>query len=216
MNRPPCRPVHFCSITCASFQMIEKDNNEHTLLQLLLAKDQTAWKKLFERYAGSLASVCSRYLASKDDIHDVLQESFIRIFNSIHLFEYRGEGSLKAWMARITINESLKVIKKTADEPALMQPDYLPDICDNDDDDDENITLPKILPETVLEIIKSLPAGYRTVFNLFVFEKKTHHEIAGIMGIAENSSASQLHRAKKMVAAKIKELEKQNTVSNGR
>lgn len=79
---------------------------------MVVKKDRGAMKFLYDRYAEYLSAVCGRYIADENDRKDVLQECFIKIFMSLSTFEYRGDGSLKAWMARITVNESLKFIRK--------------------------------------------------------------------------------------------------------
>ncbi|MCS3867355.1 RNA polymerase sigma-70 factor (ECF subfamily) [Chryseobacterium ginsenosidimutans] len=181
-----------------------KDNNkEQILVNRLLQKEEAAWKELFGAYSGSLTYVCSRYVIDRDDVHDVLQNSFIQMFRSIGSFEYRGSGSLKAWITRIVVNESLKHIKQNVDFKSVSEDFEIPDEQDDADPDFEEIS-----QETIMTMIRSLPEGYRTVFNLYVFEKKSHKEIAETLGIAENSSASQFHRAKSMLAQKIKEYKK--------
>lgn len=183
-----------------------KENSEQILVSRLLQKEETAWKELFEAYSGSLAYVCSRYIIDRDQVNDVLQNSFIRMFRSIESFEYRGKGSLRAWITRIAVNESLKHIKQNADFKIMTDEADIPDTETEDDPD-----LDEISQQEIMEMIRTLPDGYRTVFNLFVFEEKSHKEIAEILGIAENSSASQFHRAKSMLARKIKEYKMSKT-----
>ena len=96
----------------------------------------------------------------------------------------------------IVINDSLKYLKKTAGNDILTSADNLPDIPDEEDGPDVD----DIPASVIQEMISRLPDGYRAVFNLFVFEKMSHKEIAGILGIKENSSASQYHRAKALLA----------------
>jgi len=177
-----------------------KENKEQILVDRLLQKEEAAWKELFGVYSGGLSYVCSRYIIDKEDVHDVLQNSFIQMFRSIDSFEYRGSGSLKAWITRIVVTESLKHIKKNPDLKKVSENFEIAD-----DQNDENPNLEEISQDTIMTMIRSLPDGYRTVFNLYVFEKKSHKEIAEMLGIAENSSASQFHRAKAMLAQKIKE-----------
>lgn len=175
-------------------------NKEQILIDRLLLKEEAAWKELFEVYSGNLTYICSRYIIDRDNVHDVLQNSFIKMFRSIESFQYRGNGSLRAWMSRIVVNESLTFLKKNSDFKNCIDDSELPDMTVEEEPDLQHI------PEAVImEMIRSLPEGYRTVFNLFVFEEKSHKEIAEIMGIAENSSASQFHRARAALAQKIRE-----------
>ena len=83
---------------------------ESDLLRLIGRRDNGAMKALYDRYVEYLSAVCARYIVDEDDRKDVLQECFIRIFTSLDRFEFRGEGSLKAWMIRIAVNESLRFL----------------------------------------------------------------------------------------------------------
>ncbi|KMQ69839.1 RNA polymerase sigma factor SigW [Chryseobacterium sp. FH2] len=175
-------------------------SKEQILVNRLLKKEETAWKELFGAYSGNLTYVCSRYITGRDNVHDVLQNSFIKMFNSIGSFEYRGEGSLKAWLTRIVVNESLKHLKQNMNSGNFTDVLEIPDVPNEEEPNLEEIPKP-----VMMEMIRQLPDGYRTVFNLFVFERKSHKEIAEDLGIAENSSASQLHRAKAMLVRKVNE-----------
>ena len=163
---------------------------------------------LYERNVGYLGGVCARYLPDNEDVKDLLQDAFIKIFDNMGKFRYRGEGSLRAWMARIVVNDSLKALKphrrvfpllQDAD-PGMFAGVFSEPVSEGPDPPMDGIPL-----EVLLEMIRSLPPGYRTVFNLFVFEEKSHKEIARMLGIRENSSASQLHHAKAMLCERIKE-----------
>lgn len=183
-----------------------KESNEQILVSRLWKKEEAAWKELFEVHSGSLAYVCSRYITDRDSVNDVLQNSFIKMFRSIDSFEFRGDGSLKAWITKIVVNESLKQIKKKIDFKAIGD-----DFQIAEPEDEDGPGLEEISQQEIMNIIQMLPDGYRTVFNLFVFEGKSHREIAELLGVAENSSASQFHRAKSMLARKIKEYKMSKT-----
>lgn len=184
--------------------------NEEQLVQGLLNKDKWALKELYDQYAGYLSAVCARYITNREDVNDVLQESFILIFTSIDKFTYRGEGALKAWITKIVVNESLRHLKK------VQKIDFITPTWDLPDTEEDITPFFDDIPITIIqEMIRNLPVGYRTVFNLFVFEGKSHKEIAQILNIAENSSASQLHRAKSILAKQIKELETHKQLQNG-
>lgn len=174
-----------------------RDKDQELLSQILLG-NRIAMKEFYDIYSGYLTTVCSRYIDDKDDVKDILQESFIKIFKSINQFEYKGVGSIRAWSTRIVINESLKFIKAIATKNIVNKPIWdLPDLPDEDPDFEEIPTY------NILQMIRSLPIGYRTIFNLYIFEEKSHKEIASILNITESTSASQLHRAKKILAQQI-------------
>lgn len=174
------------------------ENKEKELLERIVCGDTSGMKLFYDNYAGYLTSVCSRYITNKDDIKDILQDSFIKIFKAIKNFEYRGNGSLLAWSSRIVVNESLKFINTNEKLNFVGSTRDLPDTEDDDTDFDNMPT------SIILDMIRSLPTGYRTVLNLFVFEEKSHKDIAELLHISENTSASQLHRAKVHLAKQIK------------
>lgn len=141
-----------------------------------------------------------RYLSDRYLAQDVLHDSFVKILTSIGRFEYRGEGSLKAWMMRIAANESLTVLRRNGRFETV---DNIPEETDEEPDIDQ------VPMNEMMRMIGELPTGYRTVFNMFVFEERSHKSIALELGIKEDSSASQFLRAKKILAKKIKEYKHQ-------
>lgn len=174
--------------------------SERELVRLVGRGDSRAQRELYERYAGYLTAVASRYLSDSDRVKDVLQDAFIRIFDRFGTFRYRGEGSLRAWMTRVVVNFALQDLRRT---DRLLPARELPDVPEEGGPDFDD------LPMDVLQgMICRLPDGYRTVFNLFVFEQLKHKEIAAILGIKENSSASQFLRARAMLVKEIKEYRK--------
>ena len=172
--------------------------DEKQLLEQARSGNASGTRLFYERYVGYLTAVCSRYIVDRDAVKDVLQESFVRIFGKIGEFEYRGEGSVRAWVTRIVVNDSLKALRGAG------KMKYVDDLPDDREEEEEMSSLPKIPPAVLQEMIRELPDGYRAVFNLFVFEKKSHKEIAALLGIKEDSSASQFFRARSTLAKKIK------------
>lgn len=176
-----------------------KETEEERWLRKALDGDNTATEWIYRKHVRYLSALCSRYITEDEDIKDVLQESFIKIFTSLDSFKYRGEGALKAWMAKITLNETLKFLRNNSRLPIDSIDDKDTNIADDDSMETEDI------PTDVLhQFIRELPDGYRTVFNLYVIDDKSHKEIAQLLGIKENTSASQLHKAKSMLVQKIK------------
>lgn len=172
---------------------------ETALISLAKRGEHAAMKAIYSRYIGQLTAVCSRYIIDEEDVKDVLQESFLKIYASLNNFKYQGEGSLKAWMTKILVNEALKFIQRT--RPAAVAP--LTDDIEYAMDEDTEIT---DVPASVIHnFIRELPEGYRMIFNLYVIEGRSHREIAKMFGISESTSASQLHRAKMNLADKIKQ-----------
>lgn len=172
------------------------DLSEQELLEQVRSKNPAAQRRFYDRYAGYLTAVCSRYIPDRAQLKDVLQDAFIQIFNHVDGFEYRGEGSMKAWVTRIVVNHALKALRHSG---KLVFVDDMPDAPEPED-----FSVPPIPAAEIQKLIQALPDGYRAVFNLFVFEKKSHKEIAALLGIKEDSSASQFFRARALLAKQIK------------
>ena len=181
------------------------DNEEQRLVKRLQEGDKTAASEFYALYGGSLVGVCVRYIADEEDVKDVIQNALVHILSRIADFEYRGAGSLQAWVVRIAVNESLMFLR-TKDQHELLEPDY--DIID---DSEDYLSVCDIPPDILRKMLNRLPTGYRTVLNLYVFEGKSHQEIARLLGIKKDSSASQLVRAKSMLAQMIRKYNNNNT-----
>ena len=171
-------------------------------MQQVRRQDKTAMKMLYDRYVGYLTAVCTRYIQDDDDVKDILQEAFIKVFKSMDRFSWRGNGSLKAWLTRIVVNDSLKALRRK--KPLSLSATLAEPV------EEEEPAFGAVPLDVIQGMIRKLPDGYRTVFNLFVFEDKSHKEIASLLGIKENSSASQLFHAKAMLARWIKDYIKAN------
>ena len=165
--------------------------------------DRKAVRQLYDRYSSFLAATCARFLPDPGDQKDVLQDGFVKIFSSLDKFDYRGEGSLKAWMRQIVVNECLKVLRKRKRSVPILFEEELRDVEVEEDTGPPEVE--KVPAAVIHEMIKELPDGYRAVFNLFVLEEKNHKEISELLGITESTSASQLYRARMILAKKIKE-----------
>lgn len=181
--------------------------NEENLLHLIQQGDEQAMHALYSRYVRYLTAVCSRYICCDEDVKDVLQEAFLKIFASVGSFEYRGAGSLKGWMTKIVLNETMKFVKRNARLDFVELEGEKMEISD-DVPDTSDVPL-----SAIHSMIRELPDGYRLIFNLYVIEEKSHREIAELLGIKESTSASQLHRAKALLADKIKKYRMFNSMS---
>lgn len=174
-----------------------RQSSDEKLLEHLRQGDAAAAEQLYRQHARYLTAVCSRYLSSDEDVKDVLQEAFLKIYSTIGRFRYQGEGSLRAWMTRITVNEAIDHVK--ANRRMLL--DDLDDTVTNLPD--EPPPTEQVPAEVLHRLVRELPEGYRLVFNLYVMEGKSHREIASMLGIKEGTSASQLYKAKDTLATKI-------------
>jgi RNA polymerase sigma factor (sigma-70 family) len=150
--------------------------------------DRHAQRFLYEHFSGKMFGLCCRYIKDKMEAEDVLVTSFTKIFDRIE--QFKGEGSFEGWIRRIVVNESLSYLRKnksmyleTDIEAADREPDYasLENQLEADD---------------LLKMISELPTGYRIVFNMYAVDGYSHKEIAEQLGISENTSKSQLSRAR--------------------
>lgn len=181
--------------------MLSKPIDEQRLAELCRQQDNVARKVLYEQYAGQMMAVCLRYVCDRDIAQDLLHDGFLKIFGSFDKFVYRGKGSLKAWMSRVMVNLSIEYLRKNDILSQTLTLEEIPDTIPETTDEEVDGIPQKVL----MAFINELPTGYRTVFNLYTFEEKSHKEIAAILGINEKSSASQLFRAKAVLAKKIKD-----------
>ena len=145
-----------------------------------------------------------RYANDRDTAEEMLQEGFIKIFDKLDAFDYKG--SFEGWIRRIIANTAIDHIRKSKKDPMLT---------DNDEDfklgaenpviEKEEEELSEIRAEMAIEAIQELSPAYRAVFNLYVMEEYTHKEIAEILGISEGTSKSNLAKAKANLQKILKE-----------
>jgi len=176
-------------------------DTEHALLEHINRGDGKARQELYQRFAGTAMAVAMRFLADSDAARDVLQEAFIKVFTHLDRFSYRGEGSLRSWVMRVVSNEAIDWLKQ-------KQRFTFTDLSREEDLPDEEPDVGDISPEQLQQFIERLPDGYRQVLVLYVFEQKSHQEIARLLGIKENSSASQFLRAKRLLAKMINDFKR--------
>lgn len=170
---------------------------EQRTIDLCIKGDRNAQKALFDLLAPRMYPVCIRYVGDREVAQDILQDGFVTLFSK--LGSYKGDGSFDGWARRIFINTALMYLRK---KDALKMSDELEnarhlssDLSDQMDD---------IGYKELMKLITSLPAGFRTVFNMYVIEGYSHREIADILGITETTSRTQLSRARIWLQNRIK------------
>lgn len=186
--------------------MIISGNVEQRLVKRMQDGEKSAAREFYSHYADYLAGICSRYIDDEDDLKDVFQDALIHIFTHIGDFQYRGAGSLQAWVSKVMVNQSLKYLRTKQRHEFVQLDEGI-----SEEVEDEEPPINDIPPNVIQQMLNRLPVGYRTVLNLYVFEGKSHREIAQMLGIKENSSASQLHRAKHQLAKMIKDYNDYNS-----
>ena len=160
----------------------------------------SARRELYTLYSKQMLAVCYRYTGDMDAAYDVLHDGFIKIFTH---FTFRGECALGTWVTRVMVTQAIDYLRKQQRFNRLVvTEEQLPDIADETEVAEAGSRLSE---ELLMKFVAELPDGCRTVFNLYVFEEKSHKEIAELLHIKEHSSTSQLHRAKSLLVKRIKE-----------
>lgn len=161
---------------------------EEGLLRACRKGDASAQRQLYELYAPRMYALCFRYVRDPMEAEDILVTSFTKIFERID--QFKGEGSLEGWIRRIMVNESLTSLRRNKSM-------YLEtDIAQADQEPDYTQLGHQLEADDLLQMIQQLPPGYRIVFNLYAIDGYSHKEIAEQLGINENTSKSQLSRAR--------------------
>ncbi|RYF84715.1 MAG: RNA polymerase sigma factor [Chitinophagaceae bacterium] len=166
--------------------------DDRQLVKDCLKGNAAAQRKLYDTYASPMLAVCYRYTKSVADAEDVLQEAFIKVFRSLQ--QYKGDGELGAWIRRIMVTTAINYLKKNSrynaelvfgEEHLHAVPAYNPQIT--------------LAAKELADLIRQLPSGYQTIFNLYAVEGYTHVEIGKILGVQEGTSRSQYARARALL-----------------
>lgn len=168
---------------------------ERDLIMGCIREDRKCQVEVFRRYSGKMLSVCRRYARHRLEAEDILQDAFVKVFNNMEKFQFKG--SFEGWMRRIVINTALKNYQKSSFQKEQIGLDHY------DDRSIEPEAVSQLAEEEILELIDKLPTGYRVVFNLYVIEGYSHKEIAEMLNIGESTSRSQLVKARKMLKEQI-------------
>ena len=163
--------------------------DEYLLITQCRRQDKKAQQLLFDAFAGTLMPVCVRYMKDVHEAEEALLNGFFKFFKSIETFDYKGAGSVQAWLKKIMVNECLMQLRKKS-RIQLVQEEYATEIGFELD------ILHELEVKEIFKLIATLPDGYRTVFNLYAVEGYGHKEIAGMLQITEGTSKSQLSKAK--------------------
>jgi len=163
-----------------------------------------AQERIYDLYSSAMLGICARYAKDISEAEDILQESFIKVFTKISKYDFNTVNSFSAWIKRIVVNTALTHIRDN------KKYNLFTDI-DNENTDllsynsEENEVDYPISQEEILQLIKELPVGYKLVFNLYVFEKYTHQDIAIELNISVSTSKTQLFKARKYLQRTILE-----------
>jgi len=160
-----------------------------------IAKSQAA---LYEQYKVMAYMLCLRYASSKEEAQDILQDGFVKVFRDLHQFD-TTKGTLKSWVRKVVLNTALQNIRSKKNIFSNVDMDLVSNLHVVD----EGITA-ELSAQELTQLIQTLPEGYRTVFNLYVIEGYTHKEIGELLNISDNTSKSQLFKAKTLLRKQLK------------
>lgn len=166
--------------------------NTKDLIDKSKSGDRVSQQNLYKRLCAPMMGVCLRYMKNQEDAEDVLLEGFYKVFNNLKKFSYENENAFFGWVKRIMINEALMKLRKNKEIQTLA-------INEDFDKEVDVSPLEELEAGDLLKLIRSIPVGYRTVFNLYEVEGYSHQEISGQLGISIGTSKSQLFKAKKLL-----------------
>ena len=158
-------------------------------------QNRDAQHALYTFFSGKMYALCCRYIKDKMEAEDVLVMAFTKIFERID--QYKNEGSFEGWIRRVMVNESLSYLRKSKNMYLEM------DIAAADREPDYSRAESDLEAADLLKMIGDLPTGYRVVFNLYAVDGFSHQEIAEQLGISENTSKSQLSRARALLQKRL-------------
>lgn len=188
---------------------VTKSDPEQVMIEGCKKAERSAQRQLYEKYSSKMYGVCLRYVRADVEAEDVLMKGFMKVFTNID--KYTGAGSLEGWIRKIIVNEALEYLrrnKKLFLHTEVEAADYEPDI---------HLLDHSLETEDLLKMIQKLAPGYQAVFNLYAIEGYSHKEIAQMLEISENTSKSQLSRARQLLQQyllKSEQVLKTKSISN--
>lgn len=192
--------------------MLNPDNHieEKEIIHRCSMNDGKAQEWLFKTYYSKLMTICIRYTDNEDDAKDILNEGFLKIFQSIHKFNH--QGSFEGWLKRIVANSAIDFIRRQQKFKQTQPIQLLPDLPDHTNYQD---AISMLSEKELLLLIRKLPPMSRSVFNLAVFENFSHKEISKLLEIKEGTSMWHLNNARNILKKQIEIISKAEEVVYG-
>ncbi len=183
-------------------------NNQHhnltlkdeQLFELCRQNDAKAQEVLYRTHANAMFRLCHRYMKDEHLSEEAMIQGFYKVLTKVDTFEWRGPASFVGWIKRIMVNECLMLLRKQKHQASGTEDEML--LVANQDFAENGL-----LAEQVHQMVSMLPAGYRTVFNLYVIEGYSHKEIAQKLGVQESTSKSQLSKARNLLRKWVTKLD---------
>lgn len=173
---------------------------ELQLIQELKKQNPFVQKRVYDRYVKRMFRLCVRYVKNEADAQELLMNGFLKFFNAVAKIEYRGENTIEPYLKKLMVNECLMFIRQRKNNWVLME-----EIADEEPMSDFSV-YDKFEEEEIYQLVLKLPDGYRTVFNLYAIEGFSHKEIAEQLRISENTSKTQLYKARLVLQAELTKL----------
>ncbi|MFD2528399.1 MULTISPECIES: RNA polymerase sigma factor [Polaribacter] len=179
-------------------KIITLHNKQKSLIKKAIDNNREAQKQLFEQHSPKMLGVCRQYVKDMHHAEDLMLQGFLKVFTN--LYKFKHEGSFEGWIRRIMVNTCISYLRKK----------NLVDVSDEDFvfNDAATESLENTSVEDIQKLIDKLPEGYKMVFNLFAIEGYKHSEIAKKLDISENTSKSQLFKARKLLQENYKKMNK--------
>ena len=166
--------------------------NEQAIIHGCLRLDPLSQRELYNHFSPKMLAVCYRFASSREEAEDMLQEGFIRVFTQLKTFA--GKGAFEGWIRRIIVHTCINFLKKHKKFSDSIDLEYAEGLFEREE------SIASIMQgRQVMECIRQLPTGYRTVLNLYAIEGYSHKEIGEMLEVGESTSRSQYTRAKSML-----------------
>ncbi|MEM8894000.1 MAG: sigma-70 family RNA polymerase sigma factor [Bacteroidota bacterium] len=174
--------------------------NDEQLFELCRQNDVKAQEALYRKHANAMFRLCHRYMKDDHLSEEAMIQGFYKVLTKVDTFQWRGPASFVAWIKRIMVNESLMLLRKQKQHTTSNEDEMM--MIANQDYAENGL-----LAEQVHQMVAMLPAGYRTVFNLYIIEGYSHKEIAQKLGVQESTSKSQLSKARNLLKKWVTKLD---------
>ena len=173
---------------------------ESKLIKKCLRNNAKAQRALYDLHKVKWFMICLRYAPNKMEAEDMLQEGLISVFKELKQYDPK-RATFSAWSNKVIVNAALQYLRKWKNLNLNQSiDDYEEHFAHNED------VVDTLSAKELNSFVQNLPDGYRVVFNLYVMEGYKHREIAEILSISENTSKTQLLKAKKMLGNQIKKV----------
>ncbi|SCY24404.1 RNA polymerase sigma-70 factor, ECF subfamily [Nonlabens sp. Hel1_33_55] len=180
--------------------MIQLYTNEKKLIEKAAQGDRKAQRRLYDKHAGKMLSVCRQYISPIESAEEIMLNGFFKVFTKLETFNH--EGSFEGWVRRIMIRECLNTLRK---KDPFKWSSEIDEERFEDEQEEEGDDLPL---DQIQQCIDRLPDGYKSVFVMFAIDGLKHKEIALMLDISENTSKSQFRKARLMLQEEINEIKK--------